>query len=272
LNQDTEENPSNFTIPLMKNKKGLVMGVANNHSLAWGIANLLHKNGAKLAYTYQGESFKKRVEPLAKKTGSDLVFNCDVTNTNEIEDVFSAIKKEWGNLDFIVHGIAYSDRSELSGRYVDTTKKNFLKTLEISCYSLTEITRIAEPYINKGGSILTLSFGGSVKVMPNYNVMGVAKAALESSVRYLSSDLGKNGIRINAISAGPMRTLSGAGVGGARDIFNYAEKFSPLSGKLSLDNIGSAGLYLLSDLSLGVTGEIHYVDLGYNTIGMPKPE
>ena len=183
MNQDTEENLSNFTIPLMKNKKGLVMGVANNHSLAWGIANLLHKNGAKLAYTYQGESFKKRVEPLAKQTGSDLVFNCDVTNTNEIEDVFSAIKKEWGNLDFIVHGIAYSDRNELSGRYVDTTKKNFLKTLEISCYSLTEITRIAEPYINKGGSILTLSFGGSVKVMPNYNVMGVAKAALESSVR-----------------------------------------------------------------------------------------
>ena len=272
MNQNTEENPSNFTIPLMKNKKGLIMGVANNHSLAWGIANLLYKNGAKLAYTYQGESFKKRVEPLAKQTDSDLVFNCDVTNTNEIEDVFSAIKKEWGNLDFIVHGIAYSDRKELSGRYVDTTKKNFLKTLEISCYSLTEITRIAEPYINKGGSILTLSFGGSVKVMPNYNVMGVAKAALESSVRYLSSDLGKNGIRINAISAGPMRTLSGAGVGGARDIFNYAEKFSQLSGKLSLDNIGSAGLYLLSDLSLGVTGEIHYVDLGYNTIGMPKPE
>ena len=272
MNKSTEENSPNFSLPLMKDKKGLIMGVANNHSLAWGIANLLYKNGAELAYTYQGDSFKKRVEPLAKKTNSNLIFNCDVTKTKEIEDVFSAIEKEWKDLDFIVHGIAYSDRNELTGRYLDTSKENFLKTLEISCYSLTEITRIAEPYINEGGSILTLSFGGSVKVMPNYNVMGVAKAALESSVRYLSSDLGKKGIRVNAISAGPMRTLSGAGVGGAREIFNYAEKFSPLRGKLSLDNVGSAGLYLLSDLSLGVTGEIHYVDLGYNTIGMPKPE
>ena len=272
MNRDIKNNLPNFNSPLMKNKKGLVMGVANNHSLAWGIANLLHKNGAKLAYTYQGDSFKKRVEPLAKKTESDLIFNCDVTNTNEVENVFSSLKDQWGNLDFIVHGIAYSDRNELNGRYLDTTKENFLKTLEVSCYSLTEVTRIAEPYINKGGSILTLSFGGSTKVMPNYNVMGVAKAALESSVRYLASDLGKESIRVNAISAGPMRTLSGAGVGGAREIFNFAEKFSPLNRKLSLDNIGSAGLYLLSDLSLGVTGEIHYVDLGYNTIGMPKPK
>ena len=217
MNKSTEENSPNFSLPLMKNKKGLIMGVANNHSLAWGIANLLYKNGAELAYTYQGDSFKKRVEPLAKKTNSNLIFNCDVTKTKEIEDVFSAIEKEWKDLDFIVHGIAYSDRNELTGRYLDTSKENFLKTLEISCYSLTEITRIAEPYINEGGSILTLSFGGSVKVMPNYNVMGVAKAALESSVRYLSSDLGKKGIRVNAISAGPMRTLSGAGVGGARE-------------------------------------------------------
>ena len=272
MNRDIKNNLPNFNSPLMKNKKGLVMGVANNHSLAWGIADLLHKNGARLAYTYQGDSFKKRVEPLAKKTESDLIFNCDVTNTNEVENVFSSLKDQWGNLDFIVHGIAYSDKNELNGRYLDTTKENFLKTLEVSCYSLTEVTRIAEPYINKGGSILTLSFGGSTKVMPNYNVMGVAKAALESSVRYLASDLGKESIRVNAISAGPMRTLSGAGVGGAREIFNFAEKFSPLNGKLSLDNIGSAGLYLLSDLSLGVTGEIHYVDAGYNKVGMPDPK
>ena len=258
--------------PLMKNKKGLIMGVANDHSLAWGIASILHDHGADLAFTYQGESFKKRVEPLAKSLGSKLLFDCDVTNKKQIENIFSILSKDWGEIDFIVHGIAYSDRSELSGRYIDTSKENFLKTLEISCFSLTEVSKIAEPYMSEGASIITLSFGGSSKVMPNYNVMGVAKAALEASVRYLAVDYGKNGIRVNAISAGPMRTLSGAGVGGAREIFNYAEKYSPLKGKLSLENVGSAGLYLLSDLSKGVTGEIHYVDLGYNIIGMPKPD
>ena len=258
--------------PLMKNKKGLIMGVANNHSLAWGIASALHENGANLAFTYQGESFKKRVSPLAESVNSNLLFDCDVTNKEQIKNIFSILSKEWGGIDFIVHGIAYSDRNELTGRYIDTSKENFLKTLEVSCFSLTEISKIAEPFMNDDGSILTLSFGGATKVMPNYNVMGIAKAALEASVRYLAVDYGKKGIRVNAISAGPMRTLSGAGVGGAREIYNYAEKYSPLKGKLSLENVGSAGLYLLSDLSKGVTGEIHYVDLGYNIIGMPKPE
>ena len=258
--------------PLMKNKKGLIMGVANNHSLAWGIASELHNHGAKMAFTYQGESFKKRVKPLAESIGSDLLFDCDVTKEEQLKNVFSTLSKEWGEIDFIVHGIAYSDRSELTGRYIETSKENFLKTLEISCYSLTEISRLAEPCMNEGGSIITLSFGGSTKVIPNYNVMGVAKAALEASIRYLASDYGEKGIRVNAISAGPMRTLSGSGVGGGRETFNYAEKHSPLKGRLSLKNIGSAGLYLLSDLSKGVTGEIHYVDLGYNIIGMPKPE
>ena len=258
--------------PLMKNKKGLIMGVANNHSLAWGIASALHEHGANLAFTYQGESFKKRVSPLAETVNSNLLFDCDVTNKEQIKNIFSILSKEWKGIDFIVHGIAYSDRNELTGRYIDTSKENFLKTLEVSCFSLTEISKIAEPFMNDDGSILTLSFGGATKVMPNYNVMGIAKAALEASVRYLAVDYGKKGIRVNAISAGPMRTLSGAGVGGAREIYNYAEKYSPLKGKLSLENVGSAGLYLLSDLSKGVTGEIHYVDLGYNIIGMPKPE
>ena len=188
------------------------MGVANNHSLAWGIASSLSEHGASLAFTYQGESFKKRVQPLAESVNSNLLFDCDVTNKDQIESTFSSLSKEWGGIDFIVHGIAYSDRNELTGRYIDTSKENFLKTLEVSCFSLTDISKIAEPSMNEGGSILTLSFGGSSKVMPNYNVMGVAKAALEASVRYLAVDYGKKGIRVNAISAGPMRTLSGAGL------------------------------------------------------------
>ena len=245
------------------------MGVANNHSLAWGIANLLYKNGAELAYTYQGDSFKKRVEPLAKKTNSNLIFNCDVTKTKEIEGVFSAIEKEWKDLDFIVHGIAYSDRNELTGRYLDTSKENFLKTLEISCYSLTEITRIAEPYINEGGSILTLSFGGSEKVMPNYNVMGVAKAALEASVRYLSAELGpERQIRVNAISAGPIRTLASSAIGGILDMIHNVEEKAPLRRTVTQKEVGNTAAFLLSDLSSGISGQTIYVDAGYCINGM----
>ena len=256
---------------LMKGKKGLIMGVANERSIAWGISQKLAEAGGELAFTYLGDALKKRVIPLAEKLNAKVTFSCDVEKKEEVIKLFEDIKNKWGEIDFVVHAVAFSDKSELSGEYLNTTRENFLRSMLISCFSFTEVSKEASKVMKEGGSLLTLTYE-STKAIPNYNVMGVAKAALESSVRYLSSDLGKNGIRINAISAGPMRTLSGAGVGGARDIFNYAEKFSPLSGKLSLDNIGSAGLYLLSDLSLGVTGEIHYVDLGYNTIGMPKPE
>lgn len=257
---------------IMKGKKGLVMGVANDRSIAWGIAKKIASEGAEVAFTYQGEALKKRVSPLAESLGSSIIIPCDVTDTASMQSTFKILKEKWQNIDFLVHGIGFSNKDELRGKYYNTTSENFNQTMHISCFSFTEACKLAEPIMNEGGSILTLTYYGSEQVMPHYNVMGVAKAALESSVRYLSSDLGKKGIRVNAISAGPMRTLSGAGVGGAREIFNYAEKFSPLRGKLSLDNVGSAGLYLLSDLSLGVTGEIHYVDLGYNTIGMPKPE
>ena len=248
------------------------MGVANNHSLAWGIANLLYKNGAELAYTYQGDSFKKRVEPLAKKTNSNLIFNCDVTKTKEIEDVFSAIEKEWKDLDFIVHGIAYSDRNELTGRYLDTSKENFLKTLEISCYSLTEITRIAEPYINEGGSILTLSFGGSVKVMPNYNVMGLAKASLEANTRFLAASLGKDKIRVNAISAGPIKTLAASGVKNFRKMLSQHSARAPLGRTVTQEEVGNTAAFLCSDLASGITGEITYVDAGFNIAAMPLDE
>ena len=259
---------------IMKGKRGLIMGVANDHSLAWGIANKLHQNGADLAFTYQGETFKKRVEPLADSINClDNLIDCDVLNENELVDAYDFIKDKWGKIDFIVHSIAHSDKNELNGKYIDTSRENFLNTLEISCFSLTNITKIFEPIINDNGSILTLTYGGSERVIPNYNVMGVAKAALESSVRYLAVDLGGRGIRINALSAGMMRTLAGSAVKNARSMFKFAEKHKPLEDiPLNLDDIGSSGLYLISDLSRGVTGEIHYVDQGYNVIGMPKTD
>lgn len=259
---------------IMKGKRGLIMGVANDHSLAWGIANKLHQNGADLAFTYQGETFKKRVEPLADSINCiDNLIDCDVLNENELVDAFDFIKNKWGQIDFIVHSIAHSDKNELNGKYINTSRENFLKTLEISCFSLTNITKIFEPIISDNGSILTLTYGGSERVIPNYNVMGVAKAALESSVRYLAVDLGERGIRINALSAGMMRTLAGSAVKNARSMFKFAEKHKPLKDiPLNLDDIGSSGLYLISDLSIGVTGEIHYVDQGYNVIGMPKTD
>jgi len=259
---------------IMKGKRGLIMGVANDHSLAWGIANKLHQNGADLAFTYQGETFKKRVEPLADSINCiNNLIDCDVLNESELVDAFDFIKNKWGQIDFIVHSIAYSDKNELNGKYINTSRENFLKTLEISCYSLTNIAKIFEPIINDNGSILTLTYGGSERVIPNYNVMGVAKAALESSVRYLAVDLGERGIRINALSAGMMRTLAGSAVKNARSMFKFAEKHKPLKNiPLNLDNIGSSGLYLISDLSRGVTGETHYVDQGYNFIGMPNTE
>jgi len=259
---------------IMKGKRGLIMGVANDHSLAWGIANKLHQNGADLAFTYQGETFKKRVEPLADSINCiDNLIDCDVLNENELVDAFDFIKNKWGQIDFIVHSIAHSDKNELNGKYINTSRENFLKTLEISCFSLTNITKIFEPIINDNGSILTLTYGGSERVIPNYNVMGVAKAALESSVRYLAKDLGERGIRINALSAGMMRTLAGSAVKNARSMFKFSEKHKPLKDiPLNLDDIGSSGLYLISDLSRGVTGEIHYVDQGYNVIGMPKTD
>ena len=259
---------------IMKGKRGLIMGVANDHSLAWGIANKLHQNGADLAFTYQGETFKKRVEPLADSINClDNLIDCDVLNENELVDAYEFIKDKWGKIDFIVHSIAHSDKNELNGKYIDTSRENFLNTLEISCFSLTNITKIFEPIINDNGSILTLTYGGSERVIPNYNVMGVAKAALESSVRYLAVDLGGRGIRINALSAGMMRTLAGSAVKNARSMFKFAEKHKPLKDiSLNLDDIGSSGLYLISDLSRGVSGEIHYVDQGYNVIGMPKTD
>ena len=259
---------------IMKGKRGLIMGVANDHSLAWGIANKLHQNGADLAFTYQGETFKKRVEPLADSINCiDNIIDCDVLNENELVDAYDFIKDKWGKIDFIVHSIAHSDKNELNGKYINTSRENFLNTLEISCFSLTNITKIFEPIVNDNGSILTLTYGGSERVIPNYNVMGVAKAALESSVRYLAVDLGGRGIRINALSAGMMRTLAGSAVKNARNMFKFAEKHKPLKDiPLNLEDIGSSGLYLISDLSRGVTGEIHYVDQGYNVIGMPKTD
>ena len=260
--------------PLMVGKRGLVMGVANDRSLAWGIANKLHQSGADIAFTYQGETFKKRVEPLANSINcEENLIDCDVLNENELINAYDFIKEKWGQIDFIVHSIAHSDKNELNGKYIDTSRENFLKTLEVSCFSLTNITKTFEPLINDNGSILTLTYGGSERVIPNYNVMGVAKAALESSVRYLAVDLGDRGIRINALSAGMMRTLAGSAVKNARSMFNFAEKHKPLKNiPLDLEDIGSSGLYLLSDLSRGVTGEIHYVDQGYNFIGMPKTD
>ena len=261
-----------MTESLMKGKRGLVMGVANDHSIAWGIARQLHAHGAELAFTYQGEAFGKRVKPLADSLGSKLLLPCDVEDVATVDGVFAELQKAWGRIDFLVHAIAFSDKNELKGLYADTTRENFIRTMVISCFSFTEITRRAAALMPDGGSLVTLTYGGSVRVMPNYNVMGVAKAALEASVRYLAADYGPRGIRVNAISAGPMRTLAGAGIGDARAMFNYQQNHAPLRRTITLDEVGGAGLYLLSPLSGGVTGEVHYVDSGYNIISMPRPE
>jgi len=258
---------------LMKGKRGLIMGIANDHSIAWGIAKTLAAQGAEMAFTFQGEALGKRVKPLAQSLGVEQVLPCDVENLDSVDQVFSDLKAKWGGLDFLVHAIAFSDKNELKGRYADTTRDNFSRTMLISCFSFTELAkRAAELMPETGGSMITLTFGGSMRVMPNYNVMGVAKAALEASVRYLASDFGGQGIRINAISAGPVRTLAGSGIGDARAMFAFQQKHSPLGRGVTLDELGGSALYLLSDLSGGVTGEIHYVDSGYNVISMPRPE
>jgi enoyl-[acyl-carrier protein] reductase I len=257
---------------LMEGKRGLVMGVANDHSIAWGIARALAMHGAELAFTHQGEALGKRVRPLAASLGSALVLPCDVEDLASVDQVFDALKTNWGGLDFVVHCIAYSDRSQLKGRYADTSRENFLRTMQVSAFSFTEIARRAAALMPAGGAMATLTFGGSSRVMPNYNVMGVAKAALEASVRYLAADFGPAGIRVNAISAGPIRTLAGAGIADARFMFNYERLHSPLRRTVTIDDIGGAALYLLSSLSAGVTGEVHFVDAGYNIISMPRPE
>jgi enoyl-[acyl-carrier protein] reductase I len=258
---------------LMKGKRGLIMGVANDHSIAWGIAKTLHAQGAELAFTYQGDALGKRVKPLAQSLGVDLVLPCDVEDLASVDSVFDALRQKWGRFDFLVHAIAFSDKNELKGRYADTTRENFSRTMLISCFSFTELAkRAAELMPETGGTMITLTFGGSMQVMPNYNVMGVAKAALEASVRYLAADFGRRAIRVNAISAGPIRTLAGSGIGDARAMFAFQQKHSPLGRGVTLDELGGSALYLLSDLSGGVTGEIHYVDSGYNIISMPRPE
>jgi enoyl-[acyl-carrier protein] reductase I len=257
---------------LMTGKRGLVMGVANDHSIAWGIAKMLAAHGASLAFTYQGEALGKRVKPLAQSLNSSLVLPCDVENLASVDAVFAALGREWGGLDFVVHAIAFSDKNELKGRYADTSRENFTRTMLVSCFSFTEIAKRAAALMSDGGAMITLTYGGSTRVMPNYNVMGVAKAALEASVRYLAADFGPRGIRVNAISAGPVRTLAGAGITDARLMFNYQQRHAPLRRTVSLEEIGGAALYLLSDLSTGTTGDCHYVDSGYNIMSMPHPE
>ncbi|MDJ0930411.1 enoyl-ACP reductase FabI [Breoghania sp.] len=258
-------------IGLMEGKRGLVMGVANDHSIAWGVARALAENGAELAFTYQSEAFGRRVKPLAESVGSsDILIPCDVEDLVSVKNVFATLKERWGKIDFLVHAIAFSDKGELKGRYADTSRENFSRTMVISCFSFTEITKLATELMLDGGSIITLTYGGSTRVMPNYNVMGVAKAALESSVRYLAADYGAQNIRVNAISAGPVRTLAGAGVSDARLMFNFQRDNSPLKRPVTINEVGNAGVYLLSDLSSGVTGEIHFVDSGFNIISMPR--
>jgi enoyl-[acyl-carrier protein] reductase I len=258
--------------PLMAGKRGLVMGVANERSIAWGIARVLAGQGAKLAFTYQGDAFGRRAIPLAESVGSEIILPCDVSDLKTVDDVFKTIKEKWGSIDFVVHALAFSDRRELAGRYADTTRDNFTNTMVISCFSFTEIAKRAADLMPNGGSMLTLSYGGSTRWVPSYNVMGVAKAALEASVRYLAADFGAQGVRVNALSAGVMRTLAGAGVSDARVIFNYQRDHAPLKRTPTLDEIGGAALYLLSPLSGAVTGEVHFVDCGYNTVAMPTLE
>ena len=257
----------------MAGRRGLVMGVANDHSIAWGIARMLASQGAEIAFTYQGEAQAKRLKPLAASIGSSIVLPADVESDEQLDEVFATLTREWGSLDFLVHAIAFSDRDELKGRYVDTSRANFRRSLDISCYSFTAVAQRAARLMSAGGhcggAMLTLSYLGASRVMPNYNVMGVAKAALEASVRYLAADLGHDGIRVNAISAGPMRTLAGSAVGDARMVFKWNKTHAPLKKSVELDHVGGAALYLLSELSGGVTGEIHFVDAGFNIVGMP---
>lgn len=258
--------------PLMQGKRGLIMGVANDHSIAWGIARTLKAHGADLAFTYQGDALGKRVKPLAQSLGTQLVLPCDVEDIASVDAMFATLQASWDTLDFVVHAIGFSDKNELRGRYADTTRGNFSRTMVISCFSFTEVARRAAAMMPNGGALITLTFAASERAMPNYNVMGVAKAALEASVRYLAADFGGQNIRVNAISAGPVRTLAGSGIGDSRAMFGYMEKNSPLGRAVTLDELGGSALYLLSELSGGVTGEIHYVDSGYNTVLMPRLE
>ena len=257
---------------IMAGKRGLVMGVANDHSIAWGIAKKLAAEGAELAFTYQGEAFGRRLKPLAESIGSTTLLPCDVEDIASVDAVFETLAAQWGKIDFLVHSIGFSDKNELKGRYADTTRENFSRTMVISCFSFTEVAKRAAAMMNKGGSMITLTYGGSTRVMPNYNVMGVAKAALESSVRYLAMDFGLDDIRVNAISAGPVRTLAGAGVADARLMYNFQKRNSPLGRTVTIDEVGGTALYLLSDLASGVTGEVHFVDSGYSIVSMPRLE
>ena len=268
LNQKLNMEQEIFKGNILKGKKGLIMGVANEKSIAWSIAQNASAQGAELAFSYQGEVLKKRVTPLAASLGSDILLECDVTNQESIDKLFADLEEKWGKLDFVVHAIAYSDKNELKGRYVDTSLDNFLNTMHISCYSFTAIAKKATKMMNEGGSLLTLSYYGAEKVMPHYNVMGVAKAALEASVRYLAADLGKDNIRINAISAGPMKTLAAAGIGDFRYMLKWNEYNSPLRRNVTMADVGRSGMYFCSDLSSGVTGEVLYVDCGFHAIGM----
>ncbi|MCY6382746.1 enoyl-ACP reductase FabI [Hoeflea prorocentri] len=254
---------------LIKGKRGLIMGVANDHSIAWGIAQALHAEGAELAFTYQGEAFGRRLKPLAEQVNSDFMMNCDVEDIETVDAVFEALAERWGSIDFLVHAIGFSDRNELRGLYADTTRENFSRTMVISCFSFTEIAKRAAALMPDGGAMITLTYGGATRVMPNYNVMGVAKAGLEASVRYLAADYGPDNIRVNAISAGPVRTLAGAGISGAREMYNYQQRNSPMRRNVTIDDVGGAAVYLLSDLSRGVTGEVHFVDSGYHITSMP---
>ncbi len=257
---------------LMAGKRGLIMGVANERSLAWGIARAAANQGAELAFSYQGDALQKRVTPLAESVQSDIILPCDVTDDASIESLFETIKTSWGKLDFLVHAIAFSDKDELKGRYLDTTAENFQSTLNISCFSFTSLCRHAAPLMSDGGSLLTLTYAGAERVMPHYNVMGVAKAALEASVRYLAADLGGDKIRVNAISAGPIKTLAASGIGDFRYILKWNELNAPLKRNVTIDEVGGAAVYLLSDLGAGVTGEIHHVDCGYHIVGMKNPD
>ena len=256
---------------LVKGKKGLIMGVANERSIAWGIAKRLSENGAELAFTYLGDALKKRVTPLAESVNSKFLINCNVENKEDIVKTFEEVKKKWGQLDFVVHAIAFSDRSELTGEYINTSRENFTKSMLVSCFSFTEIAKEASKIMKNGSSMLTLTYE-STKVIPNYNVMGVCKAALESSVKYIARDLGSKGIRINAISAGPIKTLAASAIGDAKFLYKWSADHSFLKRNIDLDDVGKSALYLLSDLAAGVTGEIHYVDAGYNKVGMPNPK
>lgn len=272
MTDQTSDALSAPTGTLLKGKRGLIMGVANNKSLAWGIARYAAAQGAELAFTYQGEALEKRVKPLAESVGSSLVLPCDVTDMTSVDAVFATLEKEWGTLDFVVHAIAYADKNELKGKYVDTSLDNFLLAMNVSCYSFTAIAKRAYPLMKNGGSMITLSYLGAERVMPHYNVMGVAKAALEASVKYLAADLGELNVRVNAISAGPVKTLAASGIGDFRYILKWNEYNAPLGRNTTLEDVGGAGVYLLSELGSGTTGEVLHVDSGYHVVGMKNPK